>query len=97
MDELECLHTSLGRRFYRMRRKEMAGENGRNKNGARKVAGKRAGGRKKVREQRWREKKGGTMAGKNCGTNGGGKLFESNVGGEKIRVKRFSGSPAGCA
>jgi len=28
------------------------------------VAGKRAGGRKKVREQRWREKKGGTMAGK---------------------------------
>ena len=75
----------------------MAGENGGNKNGARKVVGKREGGRKNVREQQWREKKGGTMAGKNCGTNGGGKLSESNVGGKKFRVKRFSGSPVGCA
>ena len=73
MNELECLHTSLGRRFYRMRRKEMAGENGGNKNGARKVAGKRAGG---------------TMAGKKCGSNGGGKRRREERAGMRGREER---------
>jgi hypothetical protein len=75
MNELKCLHTSLGRRFYRMRRKEMAGEK----------AGK---GRE---NKLWEEMAGGKEAGGIGGRKIGGRKNGRKNGGRKNGGRKIGG------